>query len=129
MSNQPDEDPIAHAAKFLWIFAAIPVIFGAMPFFLPPEMSDSSPAWARAIPFVAAALIALIGLGVKKRIPAAAWAGIALFALGIVALGVGAITGEPKKRGVLFFGLLFLWPIKKLFAALEAMRRETPAPR
>ena len=129
MSNHPDEDPIEHAAKFLWIFAAIPVIFGAMPFFLPPEMSGSSPAWARAIPFVIAALIALSGLGVKKRIPAAAWFGIALFALAIAGLGVAAFTGEPKKKGVFFFGILFLWPIKKLFDALEAMRRETAAPR
>lgn len=61
VSNRPEDDPIGHAAKFLWLFALIPVIFGSMRFFLPSEMSAKMASWQKAMPFAAAALIALVG--------------------------------------------------------------------
>lgn len=121
MSNHPDDDPIGHAAKFLWLFALIPVIFGALVFFLPRDMRGDAPALSMAFPFVVAALIALVGVGVWRRSKAAAWAGIALFALSLVGLVVAAIVGSPSRRGLFFFAVLFAWPIRKLHAAIGAM--------
>lgn len=124
MSNRPEEDPIGHAAKFMWLFALIPVIFGALPFFLPPEMSGKVDGWKRFLPFVAAALVALVGLGVWRRVVAAAWAGIALFSAGLAGLAYGALTGDEKRRATVFFALLLFWPIKKLHDAITAIRKE-----
>ncbi len=128
MSNLPDQDPIGHAAKFLWILAIIPVIFGSMTFFLPPDFRTSAPSWAAGLPFVVALLIALVGLGVHRRIIAAAWFGIALFSLGLIGLGYAALMGDEKKRGMVLFALLLIWPIKKLFDAVAAMRVERGQP-
>jgi hypothetical protein len=128
MSNRPEQDPIGHAAKFLWLFALIPVIFGSITFFLPPEMSSNLATWQRAIPFAIAALVALVGLGVWRRIVVAAWAGIVLFAIGLLGLGFAALTGESKRRGMIILALLLAWPIKKLLDAIAAMRREQKNP-
>lgn len=128
MSNRPDDDPIGHAAKFLWILALIPVIFGSMVFFLPPDIGSQQPGWTRALPFVFALLIAAVGLGVWKRVAVAAWAGIGLFGVSLVALGAVALTGESKKRAMMFFALMLIWPIRKLFDAIAEMRREAGGP-
>lgn len=124
MSNRPEEDPIGHAAKFMWLSALIPVIFGALPFFLPPEMSSKVDGWKRFLPFVAAALVALVGLGVWRRVVAAAWAGIALFSVGLAGLAYAALTGDEKRRATVLFALLLVWPIKKLHDAITAIREE-----
>lgn len=128
MSNTPGEDPIGHAAKFLWLFALIPVIFGSMIFFLPRSMRGNATGLSMAFPFVLAALIALVGVGVHRRSITAAWAGIGLFALAIAGMAVGAIVGGPKLRGVLFFVVLFAWPIRKLHAAIGAISAEKARP-
>ncbi len=128
MSNRPEDDPIGHAAKFLWLFALIPVIFGAMTFFLPAEMSRGLAGWQRAFPFVVAGLVALVGLGVWRRILIAAWAGIVLFAIGLLGIGFAALSGEPKRRGMVILALLLAWPIKKLLDAITAIRREKGNP-
>lgn len=124
MSNTPEQDPIGHAAKFLWLFAIIPVIFGSLAFFLPPEMSARTPGWARVMPFVLAALIALVGLGVRRRIVAAAWAGIGLFGAALVGTVYLAIAGGSKGRSGIILALLFAWPIKKLLDVTRAIRNE-----
>lgn len=128
MSNRPEEDPIGHAAKFLGLFALIPVIFGSMHFFLPTEMSSKLATWQRALPFGVAALVALIGLGVWRRIVAAAWVGIGLFGVGLLGIGFAALTGESKGRAMILVALLLIWPIKKLFDAIAAIRREQGQP-
>lgn len=128
MSNRPEDDPIGHAAKFLWLFAIIPVIFGAMVFFLPKGMSHDPPAWSRAAPFVVAALLALIGVGVHRRVIAAAWAGIGLFAAGFVGIVYAAVAGQAKQRAALIFALLLYWPIRKLLDAIRAIREERSRP-
>lgn len=128
MSNRPEDDPIGHAAKFLWILALIPVIFGSMVFFLPSDFAPDAGGWKQALPFVFALLIAAVGLGVWKRIAVAAWAGVGLFGVALVALGAVALTGESKKRGMMFFALMLIWPIRKLFDSLAAMRREAGGP-
>ncbi len=98
MSNTPDADPIGHAAKFVAIFAAIPVIFGAMALALPRSEGPRSPA-ATAAPFVTAALLLVVAFGVHRRSVAAAWIGIGLFAVGIVgALAAGLLGGRGTMR-------------------------------
>lgn len=130
MSSSPDRDPIDHTSKFLWLFALIPVIFGAMNFFLPREMTDKLAPWQIALPFVVALLIVLIGFGVRRRIVAAAYAGIALFGAALLGIAYGALTGEGKRRGMLFLAILVYWPLKNLLDSLEAMRAAPgkPAP-
>ena len=122
MSNRPEVDPIGHAAKFVALLSLIPVIFGSMVFFLPRDI-DHSTGLQKAGPFAIAAFMALIGLGVHRRSIAAAWAGIALFAAGLVGLAYAALSGEQKRPAVIFFALLLIWPIKKLFDAITAIKQ------
>jgi hypothetical protein len=120
MSNTPDVDPIGHAAKFVAIFAALPVIFGAMALALPSTDGPLSPAHY-APPFVAAALLLLVAFGVHRRSIAAVWAGIGLFALALVGLMATVFLGEERKYALLFWAVMLIWPVLKLWAAKEAM--------
>jgi hypothetical protein len=123
MSNRPDVDPIGHAAKFVALLALLPVIFGSIVFFLPRDI-DHTTGWQKAVPFLIAAFMVLIGLGVYRRSIAAAWAGIALFAAGLLGLAYAALSGEHKRPAVIFFALMLIWPIKKLFDAITAIKQE-----
>lgn len=128
MSNLPDEDPIGHAAKFLWLFSLIPVIFGAMNFFLPKDMTGKMTPLTMSIPFIVAALIALVGVGVWKRSVPAAWVGIGLFGLAVAGVVLATILSAGKRGALLFFGVLFVWPIIKLRAAIAAIEAEKARP-
>jgi hypothetical protein len=128
MSNDPTVDPVGHAAKFLWIFSLIPVIFGAVGLAVPSETPP--PAWGQALPFVAAVAIVGVGVGVHRRSKTAAQVGVALFALVGIALIGGAVSNAVVKgsgsslRALLIVALLVVWPIIKLRDALSAMKAE-----
>lgn len=129
MSNRPEGDPIQHAAKFLWIWALLPIIFGMIPFFLPNPNADAAGGWKRFIPFVASAVIALVGLGVWRRMVAATWVGMVVFGAGIAGLVVAAVAGGGEKKGAfLLFGALLVWPIIKLWNAKRAIEAAKSTP-
>ncbi|MFO0591182.1 MAG: hypothetical protein U0441_26790 [Polyangiaceae bacterium] len=128
MSNTPEQDPIGHAAKFLWLFSLIPVIFGSMTFFLPKDITGHQPLMQRVFPFILAALISLVGVGVWRRSVAAAWAGIGLFGVGVVGIAIAALFGDPNKKAVLIWAALLIWPIRKLYDAIGAIQAEKARP-
>ena len=120
MSNTPDADPVGHAAKFVAIFAALPVIFGAIALAVPGPDGPRSPA-TYAAPFVAAALLLVVAFGVHRRSVAAAWIGVGLFAVALVGLVAAGVLGAKKNYAIVFWVLLLIWPIRKLWAAKAAM--------
>ena len=123
MSNDPNTDPIGHAAKFMWIFALIPAIFGLLPLFLT-QVPMQGPVWVRYSGLIFAALVALIGVGVHRRSVLVAWLGIALFSIGAIAVLYMALRPNTKGRAVVVLTALMIWPIIKLKGAIDAINAE-----
>jgi hypothetical protein len=125
MSNDPNVDPVGHAAKFLWILALLPVIFGAVGLAVPSE--TPRPWWGMASPFAFAAIVAGLGAGVYKRSALAARIGIGFFALAALAAIGGALVAAIGKgsasslRALFIAGALVIWPIVKLKNALAVL--------
>lgn len=120
MSNTPDADPVGHAAKFIAIFAALPVIFGGIALAVPGSGGPRPPA-TYAGPFIAAALLLAVAFGVHRRSVAAAWIGIGLFVVALVGLTAAAFLGEKRNYAIFFWAVMLIWPVLKLWAAKAAM--------
>ena len=123
MSNSPENDPIAHAAKFIAIFAIIPAMIGTMLMWL--GVTAQLPIWIRYNGFVIAIVLLAVAAGVYKRSIAAAYLGITLFIIAIIGVAIHVLTGHGAKASSLFILImLFSWPIIKLQNAVRAMRAE-----
>lgn len=127
MSNRPEVDPIGHAAKFIAIFAALPVIFGCIALAMPTTSSPQPPAQYIA-PFLAAAFLLVVAFGVYRRSVAAAWVGIGFFALTLVGLTALVFLGAKRNYAVFFWAVLLIWPVIKLWAAKDEMLVRRGAP-
>ena len=122
MSNAPDSDPVAHAAKFIAIFAAIPAILGGVIAAMP-TMSGPRPPLATLLagPVVTVVVMLAVAYGVHRRSIAAAWAGIVVFSLLMIGMVVGSIAGGKAGPATLLWVLMLAWPIKKLWSAKNAL--------
>ncbi len=127
MSNTLEGDPISHTAKFLWIFAAFPLIGQAMAFAMPPDMTANSSGPSRYAGFIIAAVIAAIGYGVWRRSLLAARIGLVLFVLASLGMvGLALFANEANRAGVIL-AVLPIWGAIKLYKVCEVLGTP-PAP-
>ncbi len=115
--HQPPRDPVAYAAKFLWVWSMLPGIFVAIVFASSPRRFFEG---SRPLVLVLPLLVIGLGFGVHGRSRAAVWAGLALFAL----IGAGALVGAAvarEPRLVIWVGIVAL-PVMKLLDAHRALR-------
>lgn len=121
MSNTLEGDPISHTAKFLWIFAAFPLIGQAMVFAMPPDMATPSSA-GRYAGFIVAAVIAGIGYGVYRRSLLVARIGLALFVLASIGMaGLALFAAEANRAGVIL-AVLPIWCAIKLNKVCDVLK-------
>lgn len=114
LGNTFEEAPVEHTAKFLWLFALLPLIGQAMELAMPPGSSGTRDFWARYLGFVVAAVIVGIGVGVYRCSLRVAQVGFALFSL--AALGtLGAALFAENSQAAAVLVVLPTWGAIKLY--------------
>jgi hypothetical protein len=63
----------------------------------------------------------VVTFGVHRRSVAAAWIGIGIFDVALVGFIAAGLWGGQRNYAIVFWVVLLIWPIRKLWAAKAAM--------
>ncbi|MBS2017542.1 MAG: hypothetical protein JST00_31965 [Deltaproteobacteria bacterium] len=123
--NDPNAaaDPVAHAARFIAIFAAIPAILGLVIAALPMVGTDTPMAVKLGGPITVVVVLLAVAFGVHRRSIVAVYTGIAVFAFLLVGMVVGSLAGGKASPATILWALILVWPIRKLWSARSALER------